>query len=275
MDSRIHFLTGLPRSGNTVLASLLSQSPDIYAGPASPLVHSIYALDQVRHSEAYRAFDMRGPFDDMVKSAVAAYYKWCSATIILDRGAWGTRENSRIAKQYVNANAKYVIPIRPVQEIVASMLRWAELNPESFLAKIPSKEERISAILADDGHLMKGLSSIKNLFELESPENVLFVEYGEFLRMPVACLNGIRAFLGLPQHDYQLNSIQQLTVLGNTYRDADVNEHNLHRIRENGVSAPCYSMHDYLSDGDIARLEQLNIWSLPAPESAGAANATK
>jgi sulfotransferase len=37
MDRRIHFISGLPRSGSTLLAALLRQNPRFHAGMTSPV----------------------------------------------------------------------------------------------------------------------------------------------------------------------------------------------------------------------------------------------
>lgn len=42
MNKQLSFLGGLPRSGSTVLASLLSQNPELYVSPTSPLLGLMY-----------------------------------------------------------------------------------------------------------------------------------------------------------------------------------------------------------------------------------------
>ena len=37
MDNGIHFISGLPRSGSTLLAAVLRQNPKFHAGIASPV----------------------------------------------------------------------------------------------------------------------------------------------------------------------------------------------------------------------------------------------
>jgi len=41
----LFFLSGLPRSGSTLLGSLLNQHPEIYATPTSPLADLLCLLD--------------------------------------------------------------------------------------------------------------------------------------------------------------------------------------------------------------------------------------
>ncbi|MGA8585530.1 MAG: sulfotransferase [Roseiarcus sp.] len=40
MQNRLHFISGLPRSGSTLLAALLRQNPRISAGMSSPSMRS-------------------------------------------------------------------------------------------------------------------------------------------------------------------------------------------------------------------------------------------
>src|SRR5436305_15146281 len=37
MNNGIHFISGLPRSGSTLLSAILRQNPDIHAGMSSPI----------------------------------------------------------------------------------------------------------------------------------------------------------------------------------------------------------------------------------------------
>jgi len=40
----IYFLGGLPRSGNTLLSSILNENPSVYCSPISPLLDNLVAL---------------------------------------------------------------------------------------------------------------------------------------------------------------------------------------------------------------------------------------
>jgi hypothetical protein len=43
---KLYFLVGLPRSGSTLLASLLNQHPDVFASPTSPLMDLLCQTDR-------------------------------------------------------------------------------------------------------------------------------------------------------------------------------------------------------------------------------------
>ena len=60
MDKTYHFLSGLPRSGNTLLSAILNQNPDIYSSPLSPVsgfmwdYRSSYQVEQINRNKENR-----------------------------------------------------------------------------------------------------------------------------------------------------------------------------------------------------------------------------
>ena len=45
MKKTFYFMAGLPRSGSTLLSSILNQNPRFYSGPSSPVLGAMYALE--------------------------------------------------------------------------------------------------------------------------------------------------------------------------------------------------------------------------------------
>jgi len=41
-----YFMAGLPRSGSTLLSSILNQNPRFYSGPSSPVLGAMYAVEE-------------------------------------------------------------------------------------------------------------------------------------------------------------------------------------------------------------------------------------
>ena len=44
MNKTFYFISGLPRSGSTLLSSILNQNPRFYSGPSSPVVSTMLTL---------------------------------------------------------------------------------------------------------------------------------------------------------------------------------------------------------------------------------------
>ena len=46
MNKTFYFMAGLPRSGSTLLSSILNQNPRFYSGPSSPVLGAMFAVEQ-------------------------------------------------------------------------------------------------------------------------------------------------------------------------------------------------------------------------------------
>jgi len=86
MQKQFHFLSGLPRTGSTVLASILSQNPDIYVSASSPLVGLMHGAknmwDTAEHVKAYAA---PGQIEAVLGGMVEGFYKHIDKPFIFDK----------------------------------------------------------------------------------------------------------------------------------------------------------------------------------------------
>ena len=93
MLKQYYFLCGLPRAGNTLLASLINQNPNITLTANSIVPEIIYQLASLKKTEIYRNFPDWKSLDNVIMNTFDSYYKDYSAEHIIDRGPWGTPQN--------------------------------------------------------------------------------------------------------------------------------------------------------------------------------------
>src|SRR3954451_8477091 len=75
-DRVLHFISGLPRSGSTLLAAILRQNPRFHAGMSSPLaviLNQIIAATGAQHDHSVFLTDEQRR--DIVRSIFDAYYR--------------------------------------------------------------------------------------------------------------------------------------------------------------------------------------------------------
>src|SRR3990167_11075763 len=87
MSKVLHFLSGIPRSGSTVLAAILNQNPEIHVSTTSGLVH---ALDGVANTWASTGLLDKTDKDRKKLSAtmsgiVNSFYSNTDKPIIIDK----------------------------------------------------------------------------------------------------------------------------------------------------------------------------------------------
>lgn len=52
-----YFMAGLPRSGSTLLSSLLNQNPKFYSGPSSPVLSTMFTVEShLSNDELFNGF---------------------------------------------------------------------------------------------------------------------------------------------------------------------------------------------------------------------------
>src|ERR1700753_2342600 len=76
---RVHFISGLPRSGSTLLSALLRQNPRFCAGMSSPLAPLCVTLHQKMGTGEFSLFFDEGRRLAMLRGLFDAYYSQATA----------------------------------------------------------------------------------------------------------------------------------------------------------------------------------------------------
>ena len=122
-------LSGHARSGSTLLASILSQNPEIYSGGSSAVCQLMWDMHQsINNSEEIKANNLTH-LDEMVKQIPHSYYANTTKPIIVDRHrSWTLPANVEMLKKYVDTNIKIVVLVRSNLEIVSSIVHLRKQN---------------------------------------------------------------------------------------------------------------------------------------------------
>ena len=117
-----YFLTGLPRSGNTLLGSIINQNTNISLTANTILTDVFYQLHLIKDYQIYKNFPDENSFNNIIKNVFNNYYKDWKAKFIIDRGLWGTPANLQLLKTIIK-KPKFIILYRPVLECLASFIK--------------------------------------------------------------------------------------------------------------------------------------------------------
>lgn len=215
-------LAGLPRSGNTLLAALLNQHPDVYCSPLSPVAS---LLETVEYQLLRHPFFLKNPnptaFQSVMKGLPLNYYKHIEESYVIDRFKfWVTPENLRRARLYMSDNVKIVFTVRPVLECLASFIRLTQTSDwldqgilDSGFVSDPSwtPVETYCEYLMSPGNLLaNGLESLHYAKTISS-ENLMFVNYNDLVNSPQEVLLSVSKFLNIStDFSYNLFNIQKL-----------------------------------------------------------------
>ena len=193
-------LSGLPRTGSTLLSAILDQNPEIHAEGNSAVCQLMWDMQQsclTSSSQQLQANYRESTQDDLVRAIPAIYYKDVKASHIVDKcRSWTLPDNIAMLKRYVRDDPKVIVLTRPVDEIVESFVRlrvandWAG-DPEQGLLD-PSSEP-----------IMRSLDGVEWAKENNNGE-FYFVEYSDLVEFTSEVVDSIYEFCGVEPfaHDF-------------------------------------------------------------------------
>ncbi|MEO6793278.1 MAG: sulfotransferase [Mycobacterium sp.] len=204
----IHFISGLPRSGSTLLAALLRQNPRFEAGMSGPLAGLFGALlgemsarneFSVFLDDAKRARILHGLFDN--------YYAQCTAEVIFDTSRDWCARMPTLARLF--PDAKVIACVRDLSWVVDSIERLIQHNvfsPSSIFNYNPGGTvyTRANGIVAADGMVGGPYDALKQACYGAQHDRLLLVQYETLTTDPAKTMAAIYDFLGEPvfEHDF-------------------------------------------------------------------------
>ena len=177
MKQKLCYISGLPRTGSTLLSSILMQNPSVHSEGRSALCQMMWDMqcsingpsqDALKASRRLEKTSM-----DIMAEFPALYYKSVSKDIIFDKcRTWTLYENHQIIKRYINESPKIVVLVRPVDEIVRSFAKlrldngWVSdvytdlLLPNTDPLTLPLDGIKYAKYIRDEGFLFVTYKSL-------------------------------------------------------------------------------------------------------------------
>lgn len=200
----MHFLSGLPRSGSTVLAAILNQNPKLHVTPTSGLIEIMGAIAE--KWETNPSIHVQGRNDDdvirMLRGVMNAKNETIQKPIVIDKSrGWPAPPIMKTMTKVLGQRPKIIATVRNVSDCVASFVRVVKPdNVEKFL----QETHLIDVIKSSYQTLHAGM--------LEDPLAFCVIEYEDLISDPKGQLERIHSFLGLEPFEYDLNRIEGSVV---------------------------------------------------------------
>lgn len=230
---KYHFISGLPRSGSTLLAAILRQNPRFHAGMSSP-VGALFRglLGQVSAGSEWgpvvtteqRRRLLRGLFDNY-------YTEQAGKEVIFDTSRMWSARLPTIVDLF--PEAKVIACVRNVAWIMDSIERLYRASPYENTQLFNDEAERntvysrVDALSQRNRLVGFSWSAIKEAFYSDQAESLLVVDYDLLAQAPDKVLPLIYQFLGETPFEHDFKNLEY---------DAPAFDNNLglagmHRIR--------------------------------------------
>jgi sulfotransferase len=263
---KIHFLAGLPRSGNTLLSAVLNQNPSIYSSPLSSLSTGINELDFILKSEfCIRNKENLTRGTNALNNYAESFYSDVEESIIFDREKnWCSPDNLNLIRNYITPEPKIVFTVRSITDIIAS---YIDIKGERLVYEMAnhnfnykhycSTNDAISEyLMRPKGQIDNLLLSLSYAFRNVNKRNILIVEYDDMVNDMPSVMKKIYNFIGEPQYEHDFTDIKKLEVDD----DLGVNDPaDLHKVR-NSISPSEIKASNLLSDYILDKYKNANFW---------------
>ena len=204
MNKTLHFLSGVPRSGSTVLAAILNQNPATHVSTTSGLVHALDGLANTWHgTQLLNNVDRdRTKLASTMRGMIDAFYADVDKPVVIDKSrGWPIDIIMGAMTHVLGRPPRIIATVRSIPDCAASFVR---IEKPKSLDDFMAKDELMT-------HLRAAYISLKNGYEA-APENFLFVEYDDLVSDPKTQLDRVHEFLGLEPYEYNFNEIDGSTV---------------------------------------------------------------
>ena len=228
-SKKLFFLVAMPRSGNTLFASVMNQNPEIAATPNSITLEIMKDLFLLKNTDVFKNYPDHKSLDNVLDSVFDIYYKDWPQRIIIDRGPVMTTGHLELIQKHFKKPFKCIILLRDLIDVLASYIKWYTENPDAFPNKYNCKndDEKLSMIMNNKGAVAKDLEAIKNSYNY--PDLCHYVKYDDLVTEPEQEFRKIYKFLNEPYFKHKFDNLDQVKVNGLSYDDKVVGS-NMHKL---------------------------------------------
>ena len=226
-----YFISGLPRSGSTLLSAILKQNSEFYADIASPLqaiVNNTINFMTGCESNLNITEERR---KNILLSLFEGYYSFVDRPVIFDSSRGWTKNTSLVQELF--PNTKILCCVRDIVWIINSFEIINNKSP--FYTNTLVKQElsdnvfsRSDGMMDNNGGVIAGpWISLQEGFAL-NPEMIYFVEYDNLCKNPENEMKNIYNFLEQPYYSHDFDNVEY----SNHNFDMSCNLKDLHTVRK-------------------------------------------
>lgn len=235
---QFHFISGLPRSGSTMLSSILKQNPQFHAGISSNLISLIRTCyEQMNQSAEFKTSSSLITQKRILQGMFHNYYEHHSQPIMFDTNRLWC--NMMYLTSELFPTSKFLICVRDIISIINSFERMRNQNPLHISTVYPAHVDlnvytRTHSIMEESGVIGSPLQALKTAYCSEFHHKLFLIEYDQMCANPHGMMKAIYNFLELPPYSHDFDNIEDAY---DEY-DAALNMPRLHHVRKRLAPQP-------------------------------------
>ncbi len=210
---KIHFISGLPRSGSTLLAGLLRQNPRFHAAISSPVAALLNGcLEQIGAGGEYYTFFNDAGRRHLSKGLFESYYHDKGAKeIVFDTNRIWTARLHQLVELF--DGFKVICCVRNPSWIMDSFECIYRKNPFDYSrmfnpASRMTVYSRCEALMNSAGSVGSAWTALKEAYYGEYSDRLLLIDYDLLTKYPKKSIGLLYDFIGEPEYNHDFNCVE-------------------------------------------------------------------
>ena len=225
------FISGLPRSGSTLLSAILRQNPEFYADISSPVQGLVGAtINVITGSESNHLID-EDRRKSLLRALFNAYYDAVEPPTVFDTSRGWTAKTSLLKSLF--PQTKIICCVRDLfwildsfERIAAKNTLWnASLTDDEACQTVTTRCDALMDV-KKEGPVVKPYYFLEEGMLL-NPDMIMLVEYESLCKKPESVMRELYDFIGKQYFDHDFKNVEY----DNEVYDKALNMKSLHTVR--------------------------------------------
>lgn len=272
-EKTVHFVSGLPRSGSTLLCNVLNQNPECWATPTSGLIEIVLAIrNQWENVSIFKAAPNMSGKAAVLQGIIQNYYSVGGSNgrgDLIDRPVMFDKNRGWIAyietlEFALQRPVKMIVTVRDIVDILASFERlyrrwthiWQFPQEKHHIYKWQTVEDRADLWMNAEQPVGIAYNRIRDALQSRGlADRLLILEFEELTRTPEVAMRRVYDFLEMEYFFHNFSLVPQTTF-------EDDFEHgipDLHTIRRNIVPVESNAL-EILGEDTFKKYQDAQFW---------------
>jgi len=265
LNKKYFFISGLPRSGSTLLVNILNQNPKIYASPTSGLHQVIKPIVTGWQNIAeFKANSTEDHKKGLIQGTIDGYYSCKNEEIIFDKSrAWPGE--TELLEYILGEKPKIILCVRDVRDILSS---WENMYRRDKLAgkATPGEQNNPMAFQTIDSRcdfwssstspLGSAFNVMRDAFHRGYGSSLRYFEFEKWTSNPQTEFKKLYEWLGIDEFQHDFENIKQVIH----EKDEYYGYNDLHTIKEGRIIPSHSKWEQFLTPELSQKYAGSNIW---------------
>jgi sulfotransferase len=211
MTKKYHFITGLPRSGSTLLSSILKQNPRFHASITNPLGNLVKGV--IENSQSAPGMKSEVPIErrkNLVRHLFEGYYQDVDKEVAFNTNRGWTMLTNVVRDLY--PKSRFIVCVRDINWVLDSFESAHRRNPFSTNTATgghsKSVYQRVEDLMSETGIVGFPYVGIKQAITGPDKSLLFLLEYEELCKKPKEMMQALYNFIDEPYYEHDFNDVE-------------------------------------------------------------------